>query len=64
MEVDRVGRMGPVTPEHAPRWTRDGLRRRRFVSEVEPEVESESDDSPEDQPDKEPQPKLDLDVMA
>lgn len=45
MEVDRIGRMGPVTPERAPAWTREKLRRRRFVAEVEPEVEDRPDDS-------------------
>lgn len=63
MEVDRVGRMGPVTREHTSAWTRDGLRRRRFVAEVEPEVEDQPDDSDpehEDPPDSKP----DLDVLA
>ncbi|MGA8529794.1 MAG: hypothetical protein WB622_08770 [Acidobacteriaceae bacterium] len=64
MEVDRVGRMGPVTPERTPAWTRDGLRRRRFVPEVEPEVEDEPDDSAEEQSDDDPRPKRDLDVLA
>ncbi len=64
MEVDRVGRMGPVTPERTPAWTRDGLRRRRFVADVEPEVEDEPEDSAEDQSDDPADPKPDLDVLA
>lgn len=64
MEVDRVGRMGPVTPERTPAWTRDGLRRRRFVSEVEPEVEGDPEDSAEEHSDDDPESKPDLDVMA
>lgn len=63
MEVDRVGRMGPVTQEKTPAWTREGLRRRRFVPEVEPEVEDESEDSTPDH-DEPPEPKPDLDIMA
>ncbi|HEX3985044.1 MAG TPA: hypothetical protein VHX13_00430 [Acidobacteriaceae bacterium] len=64
MEVDRVGRMGPVTPERTPAWTREGLRRRRFVSEVEPEVEDDPEESPEDQSQDNPEPRRDLDVLA
>lgn len=64
MEVDRVVRMGPVTPEETPAWTREGQRRRRFVPEVEPEVEGEPDESAEEQSDDHPEPKPDLDVMA
>ncbi|HZZ39250.1 MAG TPA: hypothetical protein VFE06_08965 [Acidobacteriaceae bacterium] len=64
MEVDRVGRMGPVTPERTPAWTREGLRRRRFVSEVEPEVEADPEDSTEGRSNDDPEPKPDLDVMA
>jgi hypothetical protein len=64
MEVDRVGRMGPVTPERSPAWTREGLRRRRFVPEVEPEVEGEPEDSAEEQGKDDPESKPDLDVMA
>lgn len=64
MEVDRVVRMGPVTQEDTPAWTRDGLRRRRFVTEVEPEVEDQSEESAEDQSDDSGDPKPDLDVLA
>jgi hypothetical protein len=64
MEVDRVGRMEPVTPQRTPAWTRDGLRRRRFVSEVEPEVEGDSEDSAEKQSDGDPRNRRELDVMA
>ena len=62
MEVDRVGRMGPVTPQRTPAWNREGLRRRRFVTEVEPEVEDQPEDSEPEQND--PDPKPDLDVLA
>ena len=62
MEVDRVGRMGPVTPQRTPAWNREGLRRRRFVTEVEPEVEDQPEDSEPEQND--PGPKPDLDVLA
>lgn len=64
MEVDRVGRMGPVTPERTPAWTREGLRRRRYVPEVEPEVEGEPEDSAQQQSDEDAGPKPDLDVLA
>ncbi len=64
MEVDRVGRMGPVTPERTPAWTREGMRRRRFVPEVEPEVEGEPDDATEQPADDDPESKRDLDLMA
>lgn len=63
MEVDRVGRMGSITPERTPAWTREGLRRRRFALEVEPEVDGDAEDSPEEE-DEHPDPKPDLDVMA
>lgn len=66
MEVDRVVRMGPVSQEGTPAWNREGLRRRRFVVEVEPEVEGEPDDTP-DEPEADGEPeetKPDLDVMA
>ena len=63
MEVDRVARMGPVAAQEKPAWTRDGLRRRRFVLEVEPEIEGDPEDSPEEQGD-DSEPKPDLDVMA
>jgi hypothetical protein len=56
--------MGPVTQEDTPAWTRDGLRRRRFVTEVEPEVEDQSEESAEDQSDDSGDPKPDLDVLA
>jgi len=62
VEVDRVGRMGPVTPQRTPAWNREGLRRRRFVTEVEPEVEDQPEDSEPEQND--PGPKPDLDVLA
>lgn len=64
MEVDRVGRMGPVTPERTPAWTREGMRRRRFVPEVEPEVEGEPENSGEQPADDDPENKRDLDLMA
>ena len=63
MEVDRIGRMGPVTPERTPAWNREGLRRHRFVAEVDPEVEDEADDSTSEQ-EEESDPKSDLDVLA
>jgi hypothetical protein len=63
MEVDRIGRMGPVTPERSPAWNREGLRRRRFVSDVDPEVEDDSE-SPEQKADDDCSPKPDLDVLA
>jgi hypothetical protein len=64
MEVDRIGRIGPLTPERTPAWTRDGLRRRRFVAEVEPEVEDDPEASASDPDDVEADPKPDLDLMA
>ena len=63
MEVDRVVRMGPLAQEEAPAWTRDKLRRRRFLPEVEPEVEDDSEESSEDHA-SDPEPKPDLDLMA
>ncbi|MGA7522114.1 MAG: hypothetical protein WBW84_06510 [Acidobacteriaceae bacterium] len=64
MEVDRVGRMGPLASERTPAWTREKLRRRRFVSEVEPEVQDESDEAASGQENDPPEPKPDLDIMA
>lgn len=64
MEVDRIGRMGPVTPERTPAWNRDGLRRRRFVAEVEPEIEDQQDDSEPDNDEESAGRKPDLDVLA
>lgn len=63
MEVDRVVRMGPVGQEGTPAWTREGLRRRKFVLEVEPEVEGEPEES-EGEPEEDSEEKPDLDVMA
>jgi hypothetical protein len=67
MEVDRVGRMDPVRPERTPAWTREGMRRRRFVPEVEPEVEGDSEEPEsggEDEPAGPADPGPDLDVLA
>lgn len=64
MEVDRVVRMGPVAQEETPAWTRKGLRRRRFVAEVEPEVEHQPEESAEPASEDDAEPKPDLDVMA
>ena len=64
VEVDRVARMGPVTPERTPAWIREELRRRRFVVEVEPELEDQADDSTGEQDKEDSEAKGDLDVMA
>jgi hypothetical protein len=44
MDVDRISGMGGVGQEQSPSWTREKMRRRKFVEEVPAEVEGESDE--------------------
>jgi hypothetical protein len=70
MEVDRVSQIGGVRQEADPSWTREKMRRRKFVEEL-PAPENEAEETEQNETD--PNESLDakdekheggLDVMA
>lgn len=63
MEVDRVSQMGGVDQEQTPAWTRNKLRRRRFVEEPEP-TEIEQQEAEAAQPSEPGDDARTLDLMA
>ncbi len=46
MDVDRISWMSGVGPEQTPSWTREKMRRKKFVEDVPPEVESSEESEP------------------
>jgi hypothetical protein len=65
MEVDRVSQIGGVRQEADPSWTREKMRRRKFVEELPvPESEAEETEQNETPDAKDEKHKGALDVMA
>lgn len=60
MDVDRISEVGGVGPEPTPSWTREKMRRRKFVEDIPPEVEGSEDSEPPQDEDHSGQ----LDVIA
>lgn len=58
MDVDRISGVGGVGPEQTPCWTREKMRRRKFVEDVPPEVEGSEE--PEAQQDEDHDGQLDV----
>jgi hypothetical protein len=45
MDVDRISGVGGIGQEQTPSWTREKMRRQKFVTEVPPEEESEAEET-------------------
>jgi hypothetical protein len=45
MDVDRISGMGGVGQEQTPSWTREKMRRKKFVEEVPAEEEDEAEEA-------------------
>ncbi|HEX4066688.1 MAG TPA: hypothetical protein VHZ09_11755 [Acidobacteriaceae bacterium] len=65
MEIDRVSQVGGLRQEAEPLWTREKLRRRKFVQDV-PQPESEVEEMELQAPERVDEEKRDgtLDVIA
>lgn len=46
MDVDRISGIGGVGQEQTPSWTREKMRRKRFIEEVPAEVDAEDAEPP------------------